>query len=177
MAKLLFRMFKDDSLKVINTRKSQATETRVINIVGDVMANQPRAIRCYNCKGEGHIAKKCIVKKRVKDSEWFKEKMLLAQAQEARVLLHEEQQDFLADRLEEMDSDYEDLQLHTTSNFNADHVDAFDSDCDDEATTSAIFMASLSPAGSINGDALGLTYDSNILFEVPQYNTLLNFVV
>ncbi|GKD50138.1 integrase, catalytic region, zinc finger, CCHC-type containing protein [Tanacetum coccineum] len=91
------------------------------------MANQTRAIRCYNCKGDGHIAKKCIAKKRVKDSEWFKEKMLLAQAQEARVLLHEEQQDFLAD--------------------------------------SAIFMASLSPAGSINGDAVGPTYDSNILSE------------
>nr|GEU30845.1 hypothetical protein [Tanacetum cinerariifolium] len=34
----------------------------------------------------------------------------------------------------------------------AGHVDAYDSDCDDEATTCAIFMASLSPAGSINRD-------------------------
>ncbi|GJZ04482.1 retrovirus-related pol polyprotein from transposon TNT 1-94 [Tanacetum coccineum] len=65
---------------VVNTGKSQATGTRVINIVGDVNANQPRAIRCYNCKGEGHIAKQCTAKRRVKDSEWFKEKMLLAQA-------------------------------------------------------------------------------------------------
>nr|GEY45894.1 hypothetical protein [Tanacetum cinerariifolium] len=97
-------------------------------------------IRCYNHKGEGHIAKQCTTKKRVKDSEWFKEKMLLAQAQKAMVILHEEQQDFLADRLEEMDSDYEDLQLHTTSYFKADHVDAFDSDCEDKATASAIFM-------------------------------------
>ncbi|GJT45040.1 hypothetical protein Tco_0953755 [Tanacetum coccineum] len=39
----------------------------------------------------------------VKDSEWFKDKMLLAQSQEAGVMLHEEQQDFLADRLEEND--------------------------------------------------------------------------
>ncbi|GKB57017.1 hypothetical protein Tco_0913203, partial [Tanacetum coccineum] len=59
---------------------------------------------------------------RVKDSKWFKEKMFLAKAQEARVILHEEQQDFLANRLEEMD-DSDDLQLHTTSNFKADHVD------------------------------------------------------
>nr|GEV49929.1 hypothetical protein [Tanacetum cinerariifolium] len=82
------------------------------------------------------------------DSERFKMKMLLAQAQESRVFLHEEQQDFLADRLEEME-DY----------------------CDDEATTSTNFMASLSPAGSINGDAVGPTYDSDILFELSNYDT------
>ncbi|GKD17858.1 retrovirus-related pol polyprotein from transposon TNT 1-94, partial [Tanacetum coccineum] len=99
----------------INMRKSQATGIRVINTVGDVKANQPRAIRCYNCKGEGHIAKQCTAKKRVKDSEWFKEKMLLAQAQESRVILHEEQPEFLADRLEEMENC--DATLHTTINF------------------------------------------------------------
>ncbi|GKE19517.1 hypothetical protein Tco_1427094 [Tanacetum coccineum] len=32
----------------------------------------------------------CTTKKRVKDSEWFKENMLLAQAQEAGVVLHED---------------------------------------------------------------------------------------
>nr|GEV55255.1 retrovirus-related Pol polyprotein from transposon TNT 1-94 [Tanacetum cinerariifolium] len=41
-------------------------------------------------------------------TEWFKEKILLAQAQEVDVILHEDQQDFLADRLEEMD-DCDDL--------------------------------------------------------------------
>ncbi|GKA86435.1 hypothetical protein Tco_0808146 [Tanacetum coccineum] len=40
-----------------------------------------------NIKGESHIAKWCTAKKRVKDSEWFKENMLLAQAQEVGVIL------------------------------------------------------------------------------------------
>nr|GEV15910.1 hypothetical protein [Tanacetum cinerariifolium] len=66
-------------------------------------------------------------RKRVKDLEWFKEKMLLAQAQKAGVVLNKHQQDFLADRLEEIE-DCDDLQLQTTSNFKADHVDAHDSD-------------------------------------------------
>nr|GEV81451.1 hypothetical protein [Tanacetum cinerariifolium] len=83
-------------------------------------------------------------KKRVKDSEWLKEKMLLAQAQEFEVILNDEQQDFLADRLEDIGSDCEDLQLDTTSNFKADHVDAYDSDCDDEATASGLHKKSLS---------------------------------
>ncbi|GJZ59673.1 hypothetical protein Tco_0615489 [Tanacetum coccineum] len=90
----------------INTGKGKATGTGVINTARDVKANPPR------------------------DSEWI----LLAHAQESGVILHEVQQDFLADRLEEMDSD-----------------------------SSAIFMASLSLAGSINGDTVGPTYDSDIV--------------
>ncbi|GKB81874.1 hypothetical protein Tco_0948769 [Tanacetum coccineum] len=72
-----------------------------------------------------------------------------------------------------MDSDYEDLQLHTTLNFKADHVDAFDSNCDDDAAASAIFMESISPAGSINGDIVCPTYASDILSKVPYYDTYL----
>ncbi|GJX28203.1 hypothetical protein Tco_0236282 [Tanacetum coccineum] len=116
------------------------------------------------------MAKQCTAKKRVKDSEWFKDNMLLTQAQEAGVVLNEDQQDFLVDRMEEND-DCDDLQLHITINFKAEHVDAYDLDCDDEATTSAIFMASLSPAGSLNDDIVAPTYDSDILFKVPHYNT------
>ncbi|GJY87477.1 hypothetical protein Tco_0502105, partial [Tanacetum coccineum] len=72
--------------------------------------------------------------------------------------------------------------LHIISILKADHVDAFDSDCDEAPTASAIFMARLSPAGSINGDDFGPTYDSDILFEVPYYEThhetdMLNHVV
>ncbi|GJX53376.1 retrovirus-related pol polyprotein from transposon TNT 1-94 [Tanacetum coccineum] len=110
---------------------------RGTNTVSDVNANQSRVIRCYNCKGGGHIAKQCTAKKRVKDAEWLEET-----------------------------NDYDDLQLHTTSNFKVDHVDAYDSDCDDEATACAIFMASLSPARSTSGDTTGLTYDSELLYEI-----------
>ncbi|GKB35392.1 hypothetical protein Tco_0880334 [Tanacetum coccineum] len=59
----------------------------------------------------------------------------------------------------------------TIANIKADHVDAYDSDCDDEATTNAIFMANLSPVGSINDEMVKPRYDSDILFEVPHYDT------
>ncbi|GJV59863.1 hypothetical protein Tco_1465963 [Tanacetum coccineum] len=69
-----------------------------------------------------------------------------------------------ADSLEETD-DYEELQLQDTTNFKADHVETYDSDCDDEATTNAIYMESLSPVGSINDDTVEPNYDSDILSE------------
>nr|GEU48802.1 retrovirus-related Pol polyprotein from transposon TNT 1-94 [Tanacetum cinerariifolium] len=108
--------------------------------------------------------KRCTVRKRVKDSEWFKDKMLLSQAQEARVVLDEEKYEFLADSLEETD-DCEDLQLQATANFKADHVDAYDLDYNDEATTNAIFMENLSLIGSLNDDTVAPHYDSNTLSE------------
>ncbi|GKD89310.1 hypothetical protein Tco_1364817 [Tanacetum coccineum] len=77
---------------------------------------------------------------------------------------------YLEFSLEETD-DCEDLQLQATTNFKADHVDAYDSDCDDKATTNAIFMANLSPVGSLSDDTVAPHYVSDILSEVPHYDT------
>nr|GFA90382.1 hypothetical protein [Tanacetum cinerariifolium] len=81
---------------------------------------------------------------------------------------------FLADSLEETD-DYEDLQLQVIVNFKADHVDAYDSDFNDETTTNAIFMANLSPVGSFNNDTVVPRYDSDTLSKVPHYKTYHDF--
>ncbi|GJX74681.1 hypothetical protein Tco_0313276 [Tanacetum coccineum] len=106
----------------------------------------------------------------VKDYEWFKKKMILAQTQEARVVLDEEQHDFLAHSLEETD-DCENLQLQAITNFKADYVDAYDLNCDNEATSNAIFMENLSPVGSLNDVMIAPRYDSDTLSEVPHYDT------
>ncbi|GJS22495.1 retrovirus-related pol polyprotein from transposon TNT 1-94, partial [Tanacetum coccineum] len=42
---------------------------------------KPGTIICYNCKGEGHIAKQCTNPKRKRDETWFNDKVLLVQAQ------------------------------------------------------------------------------------------------
>nr|GEU79054.1 hypothetical protein [Tanacetum cinerariifolium] len=52
-----------------------------------------------------------------------------------------------------------------------DHIDAYDSECDDKATTNAIFMENLSPVCSLNDDTVAPYYDSDTLFEVPCYDT------
>ncbi|GJU58869.1 hypothetical protein Tco_1236635 [Tanacetum coccineum] len=126
-------------------------------------------IHSYYMRG-GYFAKQYTVKKRVKDSEWFKEKMLLAQQQEVGIEIDAEQKDFLDDGLEGFVSDCEDLQLNATSILITDKVDVYNLEVDDAPTTSAIFMAKLSPVGSINGNEVHPSYDSNILSELPNYD-------
>ncbi|GJZ29250.1 hypothetical protein Tco_0573897 [Tanacetum coccineum] len=73
---------------------------------------------------------------------------------------YEEEHDFMADVLESfVDCEGE---LNTTSLFMADCVDAFDSYCNEDAT-SAIFMEKISPAGSVTDNDVGPSYDTYAL--------------
>nr|GEZ83904.1 hypothetical protein [Tanacetum cinerariifolium] len=56
-----------------------------------------RIVFCYNCKGERHMSKQCTKPKRKRDEAWFKDKVLLVQAQANKQVLHEEELEFLAD--------------------------------------------------------------------------------
>nr|GEX70895.1 hypothetical protein [Tanacetum cinerariifolium] len=69
-----------------------ATTSRGTNAAG-----QPWVLKCYNCQGEGHMARKCTHPKRPRNATWFKEKLMLAEAQEVGQILDEEQLAFLAD--------------------------------------------------------------------------------
>ncbi|GKE05023.1 hypothetical protein Tco_1397041 [Tanacetum coccineum] len=142
-----------------NFAKGKATGAGFIKNTGNATANQSKVIRCYNYKGEGHIAKQCNKSKRTYNSEWFKEKMMLVQAQEARVTLDEEQLSFLADTSERVDSGTYARALTTIAIVQTGDIDAFDSDCDEAPTTSAVFMTNLT------------SYYLNVLSEVPNYDT------
>nr|GEW01401.1 hypothetical protein [Tanacetum cinerariifolium] len=67
---------------------------------------QQSGIQCFNCKEYGHFAKP----KRVKDSTYHKEKMLLCKQAEQGVSLQAEQYDWLADTDEEVDE--QELEAH-----------------------------------------------------------------
>ncbi|GKA04660.1 retrovirus-related pol polyprotein from transposon TNT 1-94 [Tanacetum coccineum] len=60
-------------------------------------SGQAKVVKCYNCQGEGHMARQCTQPKRRRDATWFKEKVLLVQAQAEGKELDEEQLAFLAD--------------------------------------------------------------------------------
>nr|GFC02836.1 hypothetical protein [Tanacetum cinerariifolium] len=71
---------------------------------------QQSGIQYFNYKEYGHFAKECRKPKRVKDSAYHKEKMLLCEQDEQGVPLQAEQYDWLAKTNEEVDE--QELEAH-----------------------------------------------------------------
>nr|GEZ75537.1 hypothetical protein [Tanacetum cinerariifolium] len=40
-------------------------------------SGQQRVMKCFNCQGEGHMARQCLKPKRKKDATWFRDKVIL----------------------------------------------------------------------------------------------------
>nr|GEV52342.1 retrovirus-related Pol polyprotein from transposon TNT 1-94 [Tanacetum cinerariifolium] len=112
-------------------------------------SGKQRVIVRYNCKGEGHMSKQCTKPKRKRDEAWFKDKVLLVQAQANGQVLHEEELEFLVDP---WIAETQSTQYVVTNNaaYQADDLDAYDSDCDEINSAKIALMANLSHYGSNN---------------------------
>nr|GEU68932.1 hypothetical protein [Tanacetum cinerariifolium] len=110
-------------------------------------SGKQRASVCYNCKGEGHMSKQCTKPKRKRDAEWFKDKVLLVQAQANGQVLQEEELEFLADPGTSESSCNQNV-VTINAAYKADDLDAYDSDCDELNSAKISLMENLSHYGS-----------------------------
>ncbi|GJX98755.1 retrovirus-related pol polyprotein from transposon TNT 1-94 [Tanacetum coccineum] len=107
------------------------------------------------------MARQCPKLKRKRDTTWFRDKVLLVEAQGSSKVLNEEELEFLAHH-----GVAEGPVTHTVITHNAayqaDDLDAYDYDCDDFSTAKAVLMDSYS------------SYGSDVLFEVNKDNLIAN---
>nr|GFA58167.1 hypothetical protein [Tanacetum cinerariifolium] len=95
------------------------------------------------------MSKQCTKPKRKKDEAWFKDKVLLVQAQANGQILHGEELEFLADP---WIGEAQTTQYVITNNtaYQADDLDAYDSDCDEINSSKISLMENLSHYGFDN---------------------------
>ncbi|GJR08314.1 integrase, catalytic region, zinc finger, CCHC-type containing protein [Tanacetum coccineum] len=97
--------------------------------------------------GECHMARQCPKSKRKRDATWFWDKVLLVEAQGNGKVLNEEELEFLADPGIAEGPVTQSVITHNAA-YQADDLDAYDSDCDEISTAKAVLMANLSSYGS-----------------------------
>nr|GEX89300.1 retrotransposon protein, putative, unclassified [Tanacetum cinerariifolium] len=164
---------------------SQFGNQRTVNVaaardnVGSKVVQQS-GIQCFNCKEYGHFAKECRKPKRVKDSAYHKEKMLLCKQAEQGVLLQAEQYDWLADIDEEVDE--QELEAHYSYMAKIQEVPTADSGTDSEPVEHVqndagynVFANDLQhyeQSESISNTCLVETDDSNVIPDSPDIKSL-----
>nr|GEW34876.1 retrovirus-related Pol polyprotein from transposon TNT 1-94 [Tanacetum cinerariifolium] len=117
---------------------------------------QARVVICYKFQGEGHMAMQCTQPKKPRNALCFKEKAMLAEAQEAGQILDEKQLAFLADP-GILDGQTTQTTIPNTAAFQTKDLDAYDSDCDDVSNANTVLMVNLS------------NYGSDVMSEVPHF--------
>ncbi|GJZ81995.1 retrovirus-related pol polyprotein from transposon TNT 1-94 [Tanacetum coccineum] len=100
------------------------------------------------------MTRQCPKPKRKRDATWFRDKVLLVEAQGSGKVLNEEELAFLADPGVAEGPVTQTVITHNAA-YPADDLDAYDSDCDDFSIAKAVLMANLS------------SYGSDVLSEMP----------
>ncbi|GJU57073.1 retrovirus-related pol polyprotein from transposon TNT 1-94 [Tanacetum coccineum] len=103
---------------------------------GNSNGNNGNQIRCYHCKGLGHLARNCTVRPRRRDAAYLQTQLLIAQKEEAGIQLHAEEFDLMVaaadlDEIEEVNANcilMANLQQASTLGTQTDKAPVYDSD-------------------------------------------------
>ncbi|GKC63780.1 hypothetical protein Tco_1096378 [Tanacetum coccineum] len=103
---------------------------------GNGNRNNGNQVRCYNCRGMGHLASNYTVRPRTKDVAYLQTQLLIAQKEEARIQIQAEEFDLMAaagdlDEIEEVNVNcilMANLHQASTSGTQTDKAPIYDSD-------------------------------------------------
>ncbi|GKC57580.1 hypothetical protein Tco_1085178 [Tanacetum coccineum] len=147
----------DDPIDCLNKEMAFLTDVASSRVtVQQVQGRQGQSYAGNSYKGEGHMDRQCTQLKRPRNAAWFKEKAMLAEAQEAGQNLDKEQLAFFVDP-GIPDDQAAQTTIPNTAAFQTEDLDAYDSDCDDVSNAMTVLMANLS------------NYGSDVISEVPHF--------
>ncbi|GJY97076.1 integrase, catalytic region, zinc finger, CCHC-type containing protein [Tanacetum coccineum] len=164
------------TVQQVQGRQGQSYSGTGYSSEGNNASGQKRVVKCYNCQGEGHMARQCTQcdnrdlssdngkewriacnatsiagcdtqPKKPRNATWYKEKAMLAKARVAGQILDEEQLAFLTD-LGVSDGQAIQTIIPNTAAFQTEDLDTYDSDCNDISNAQAVLMANISNYGS-----------------------------
>ncbi|GJZ56423.1 hypothetical protein Tco_0611616 [Tanacetum coccineum] len=103
---------------------------------GNANRNNGNQIRCYNCRGLGHLTRNCTVRPRRRDAAYLQTQLLIAQKEEAGIQLQAEEFDLMdtaavLDEIEEVNANcilMANLQQASTSSTQTDNAPIYDTD-------------------------------------------------
>ncbi|GKB08153.1 ribonuclease H-like domain-containing protein, partial [Tanacetum coccineum] len=119
-----------------NTNENGNGNVVVARAEGNGNGNNENQIRCYNCRGIGHLARNCIVRPRRRDAAYLQTQLLIALKEEVGIQLQAEEFDLMdvagdLDKIEEVNANcilMANLQQASTSGPQTHNTPVYDSD-------------------------------------------------
>nr|GEU42193.1 hypothetical protein [Tanacetum cinerariifolium] len=109
---------------------------------GNAHGNNSNQIRCYNCRGLGHLARNCTIRPRRRNAAYLQTQLLIANKEEARIQIQAEEFDLMVaaadlDEIKKVNANcilMANLQQASTSGTQSDKDPVYDSDGSAEYT-------------------------------------------